>query len=243
MFFKARATVDADEQAWLLAAWRWLDDVIGAVEINDTLFLPITAHFPPNRLTGHAAAEHDFALVKGHCAMATWPTRLVAQRERPALKATWAHDYVAANDPGGSYYSPDGEIAVITYDPALLEMRAHLIYTFAHELSHYALSRATTPPPGGEPYMELCTDLAAAHLGFGLFGCTTVIKSYKGEMAYMPEHVWYFAAALFCELTNAQPNIYEAHATSWVRSGIRKNRAYLGANSHLIADLRAAAAQ
>jgi hypothetical protein len=211
--------------------------VLEPVETDDLLHIPSRAHFPQTDLTGHAAAEHDFALVKSRCAMAQWPTRLVAQRDRPRLSATWAHDHVMALDPSGTY-SSDGTMAVITYDPDLLQDRPQLIYTFAHELSHYALSVAPTPPPGGHDFQELCTDLAAAHLGFGLFGCNTVIKSYPGRDAYMPEHVWYFATALFCELTGTPSATYQPYAKPWVLSGIKKNRAYLAANPQLIADLR-----
>ena len=197
MFFNKRASVDGDEQDLLLAAWRWLDEVLDPVAPDYVLWLPGRVHFPASAESGHAAALHDFTLVKRHCAMATWPARLVAQRQRPRLVATWAHDYVSTRDPSGTY-SSDGTTAIITYDPDLLQHRPQLIYTLAHELAHYALSTAPTPPPGGDEFQELYTDLAAAHMGFGLFGCSTVIKSYQGALAYMPEHVWYFVTALFC---------------------------------------------
>jgi hypothetical protein len=197
------------------------------------LWRPNHADFPPSGLTGAAAAQHDFDLVKGKCGMATWPTRLVVQRPRPQLAATSAHNGIFVDDPGGTFRF-DGETAVITYDPALVEMRQQMLFTFAHELAHYALSGAETAPPGGEAFSELITDLAAAHLGFGLFGATCVIKSYTGTLAYMPEHMWYFATALYCELTAVPASLYEPHAAAWVKSGIRQNRAYLQANPQLL---------
>jgi hypothetical protein len=241
MFFKKRPTVDADEQDWVLSAWRWLDDVLGPVQQSDTLWLPSHKHFPQSGLSEDAAAQHDFDLIKGKCGMATWPTRLVRQRARPLLAATLAHDAVVANDPGGTFRI-DGETAVITYDPALLQARQQLLFTFAHELAHYALTVADSSPPGGEAFSELITDLAAAHLGFGWFGATCVVKSYSGPLAYMPEHLWYFATALFCELAATPASDYDGYGPSWVKSAIRQNRAFLQANPTALRALQVPAA-
>ena len=57
----------------------------------------------------------------------------------------------------------------ITYNPALSDDPTALIATFAHELGHYLMSTARSDPPGGWELHELHTDLAAVHLGFGLF--------------------------------------------------------------------------
>jgi hypothetical protein len=239
MFFKKRATVDANEEAWVLSAWRWLDDVLGSVEPEDTLWLPTAQHFPPPNAKGHDAALHDFQRVKSCCGMATWPTRLVAQRERPRLMQGFAHDPVFVDDPGGTFSRDMAEdVAVVTYDPELLQIRSTMIFVFAHELSHYALSEANTACPGGDDFMELTTDLGAAHLGFGLFGANCFAKQYGGTNAYMPEHMWSYVTALYCELVDVPAASVEAHAKPWVSSGVAKNRAYLRANPHIVASLK-----
>ena len=87
MFWKKRASIDQDEQDWLIETWGWLDKVNGPAEGDycRELMLPGRLQFPDTDLRGHARAEYYFDLVRHFCGMHDWPCKLVPQSEQPKL--------------------------------------------------------------------------------------------------------------------------------------------------------------
>jgi hypothetical protein len=170
--FGPRLKIDADELEFQLATFKWLEQSFGPV--RDAPVLPTPAFFPPSKNKGDAKIADLFAHVKAAAGMADWPCEL--QRgagERPAkvgLGLLLNHE--GAPPPAGTFSVEDaagGTRVVISWNPGLADDPTALIATFAHELGHYLLSTAETPPPGGWGLHELHTDLAAVHLGFGIF--------------------------------------------------------------------------
>lgn len=170
--FGPRLKIDADELEFQLATFKWLEQSFGPV--RDAPVLPTPAFFPPSGNKGDAKIADLFGHVKDAAGMADWPCEL--QRgagERPAkvgLGLLLNHE--GAPPPAGTFSVEDGAggtKVVISWNPGLADDPTALIATFAHELGHYLLSTAETPPPGGWSLHELHTDLAAVHLGFGIF--------------------------------------------------------------------------
>ncbi|MEA3041811.1 MAG: hypothetical protein QOC65_1300 [Sphingomonadales bacterium] len=170
--FGARLPVDEDELEFQLATFKWLRREFGPPAA--ALVLPTKDWFPPSPNKGAARVADLFGHVKSAAGMADWPCELQAGAgERPAHVGTGLllrHE--GAAPPCGTFQvtGDDGRPkVVITYNPSLGEDPTALIATFAHELAHYLMSTARTDPPGGWELHELHTDLAAVHLGFGLF--------------------------------------------------------------------------
>ncbi len=250
MFWKKRATVGHDERDWTTATWQWLDNVLGPVDQPDArkLILPGRSVFPDTPLTGHDRAQFTFDLVRHLCRMDDRPCELVAQQERPQLGSSVVFGEVRSSGALGTY-SRAGNAAVITYDPALLGNTIGLVATFVHELAHDKLSGTHEPPPGGAELVELATDLATVHLGFGLFGANSAFEfrqsaSYDrqgwsySQSGYLSESLWCYATALFCELTSTPVAGYSAYCKDTVLSGIKKNRAFLAENRDIVRGLQ-----
>jgi hypothetical protein len=170
--FGPRLPVDDDELEFQLATFKWLAREFGPPA--GTLVLPTPQAFPPSPNKGEARVADLFGHVKNAAGMADWPCELrVGAGERPAQVGTGLllrHE--GASPPCGTFQvtGEDGrQKVVITYNPSLQDDPAALIATFAHELAHYLMSSAASDPPGGWDLHELHTDLAAVHLGFGLF--------------------------------------------------------------------------
>ncbi|HEX8654995.1 MAG TPA: hypothetical protein VF693_07220 [Allosphingosinicella sp.] len=171
--FGARLPIDEDELEFQLATFKWLRREFGPPA--DALVLPTKDWFPPSAHKGHTRIADLFGHVKAAAGMADWACELQAGAgERPAHVGTGLllrHE--GAAPPCGTF-QVTGEggrptVVVITYNPSLAEDPTALIATFAHELAHYLMSTAGSDPPGGWELHELHTDLAAVHLGFGLF--------------------------------------------------------------------------
>jgi hypothetical protein len=170
--FGARLPIDEDELEWQLATFKWLGQEFGPPPA--ALVLPTPAWFPPSSRTGAARVADLFGHVRQAAGMADWPCELQAgAAERPShVGNALLLRHEGASPPCGTFRvdQADGTSrVVITYNPSLADDPTALIATFAHELGHYLMSTARSDPPGGWKLHELHTDLAAVHLGFGLF--------------------------------------------------------------------------
>ena len=213
--FGARKTFLAPEdEAWHVDTWAWLVEHLGGLEpVREApLVLPTTAFFPSTGTQGHARATEVFRVVQALAGLEDWPCELAAQPKRPAARVDELLVVRSAGDPLPlGTFGPDGNTAVVTYDPDLLEDPAGLVATFAHELAHYLLSSIPTEPPGGHEMEEFATDLAVAYMGFGVFGAGTAMRFYgyrdafsqgwefKGQ-GYLRPDDWAFALAVFLSL-------------------------------------------
>ena len=104
--------------------------------------------------------------------MTQWKCRLQpGETGRPTEVGTALHvRHEGRHPPAGTFGAPGGASEpIVTYDPQLLSDPSALVATFAHELAHYLLATARTPPPGGHALEELATDVAAVFMGFGVF--------------------------------------------------------------------------
>jgi hypothetical protein len=210
--FGPRLPIDEDELEFQLATFQWLESSFGPV--RDAPVLPTPAFFPPSRNNGDVRIADLFGHVKSAAGMDDWPCELRAgAAERPVHVGTGLllrHE--GASPPCGTFEVDDGAggtRVVITYNPSLADDPTALIATFAHELGHYLMSSAETVPPGGWALHELHTDIAAVHLGFGIFLANSA-KSFSqfqsaGEIGWSSRQQGYLSeGALVTALAIAQ---------------------------------------
>ncbi len=170
--FGPRLPIDEDELEWQLAAFKWLAREFGPP--RDEPVLPTRDFFPPSVNSGEARIADLFDHVKRAAGMEDWPCGLQpGAADRPAhIGHGLLLRHEGAPAPCGTFRVEDGaggSVVLITYNPALADDPTALIATFAHELGHYLMSTAASDPPGGWKLHELHTDVAAVHLGFGIF--------------------------------------------------------------------------
>jgi len=247
--FGSRRFLDADDEAWQLETWAWLLRQFGRHRgpREAALVTPTREFFPPTELQGHDRAEHVFACVKQHAGMADWPCELLAQPRRPERRigVFWALQPAGKDMPLGTF-AARGNLAVISYDPAMLDDPQNLIATLAHELAHYLLHSVAELPPGGEEMEEFATDLAAVYLGFGLFGAATAFRfrQFQDGMSqgwstsgagYLPQRQWVFGLAVFLALRGETDAAASTFLPSHLRTDLRAALKYLRRNPGLLA--------
>ena len=130
VFWKKRPTVDAETEAWLIECWQWLDRTIPAHDdkTGGELILPSRTRFPETDKQGFERASYYFDLVRDYCGMREWPCKLVAQAASPDLgNSVVFGGGVAAPGPLGTFQAT-GNAAVITYDPAQLNLKTAVGY-------------------------------------------------------------------------------------------------------------------
>lgn len=172
--FGAKLPIDEDELDFQLATLKWLAGEFGPITADTPLVTPTNAYFTGKRPRSHGEVESLFDEVKGAAGMADWACKLEPGDAALPLDGGNALliQHEGAPPPCGTFEVAEasGERRiVITYNPSMTADAEGLIATFAHELGHYLLATADSPPPGGWELQELHTDLAAVYLGFGLF--------------------------------------------------------------------------
>jgi hypothetical protein len=235
--FAPKLPIDSDELEWQLATFKWLGAEFGPAGEAE-LVLPTAEYFPPSPRKGEGRVEDLFASVKAAAGMADWPCELRAgEGDRPAHVGTGLllrHE--GASAPCGTFTMDDGEggvKVVITYNPSLADDTGALVATFAHELAHYLMSTARTAPPGGWELHELHTDLAAVHLGFGIFLANSArsFSQYQsgGEMGwssrtqgYLGEGALVTALVIFQRLAGRDPMEAAPFLKDYLRSDLKK---------------------
>jgi hypothetical protein len=255
MFWRVRRPhIHPDDEAWLIECWQWLNTLLGPVggAPRRELLLPSRQNFPATSAIGHARARYYFDLVQRYMGLGDRSYDLVAQEERFNPGSSVAFGAIESKGAGGTY-SVHGNRAIITYDPGLLDEPMKLVAVFAHELAHDILLSQPSEPPGGRELEELATDLAVAHMGFGLFGANTAFDfrqfsdvgvqgwSYA-RSGYLGESEWGFAVALFLALQDRQPDEVAGFLKPHLVTVVKRAHKYLGANPQLLAPLRASRA-
>lgn len=246
--FATRSPLQRDDEEWQLETWRWLLEVLGGIpDLKLRPFVvPTKDFFPPTEAQGHDRALHVFDRVRDLMDMGDWHCRLVPQPEAPDAKVSEVA-FLKFDDNGRSpagTYGREGNEAVITYDPKLVDDPVSLVATFAHELSHDLLS--TRPePPGGWDNHEFCTDLCVAYSGFGLFGAATAFRYYSGatswgyqKSGYLSQAEWTFALAVFFALRGQSMEDGQAWLPSHLMNGVRRSMKYLSSKPELLSPMR-----
>jgi hypothetical protein len=257
MFWLVKSTLDADDEAWQLATWRWLLDNLGGMERLRALpsKFPRRADFPPSGLTGH---EHVVFVFKHICGLlGVEPGAFELRPQDEAIDPHVGHLAIVKNapqDPAGTYRA-DGNRHLITYSPALSRDMERLITVLIHELCHPLLFAIPTEPPGGSDNEEFATDLATVFMGFGIFGGNQSFQfsQYRDEASgtqgwstrrsgYLTQNEWGFGLAVRALLTGEDASQIEKHASDGLAINVRKNLRYLMKNPHMIDDLISATA-
>jgi hypothetical protein len=234
--FGPRLPIDADELEWQLATFKWLGEEFG--EVGDTaLVLPTAEFFPRTQVAADARVPALFEQVRRAAGLEQWPCELVAgDAERP-IHAGNAHLLVHhGTPPPCGTFRIEGEgasaKALISYNPNLAFHAESLVATFAHELSHYLMSTATTPPPGGWDLHELATDMTAVYLGFGIFLANSARNfgqfQSAGEMGwsshlqgYLSEPALVTALAIFQRLAGRAPADAAPHLKPYLQKVLK----------------------
>lgn len=251
MFWRVRRPhIDVDDEQWLIECWAWLNGVLGPIDGNPPreLHLPGRSAFPPTAETGHAKAKHYFDLVCNRMGLGERDYNLTAQPRRVDMSKIAPLGQFSSRGAAGTF-SVRGNASHITYDPQVLNDPQDTIAVFAHELAHDLLLGAGSAPPGGPDMEEPATDLAAAHMGFGLFGANTAFEFKQftdfdrqgwasSRRGYLTENHWGFAIALFMALRSIDHGVINGYLKSHLITVVRRARKHLDANPAVIARLR-----
>ncbi len=186
-------------------------------------------------------------VIKRHAGIEDWPCEVEAQPERAPERLT---DSLVLKREGKAMplgtFGPHGNVALITYDPALREDPIGLVATLVHEIAHYLLSSFPSPPPGGDEMEEFATDLATAAMGFGLFGAITALRFEGGQdgwtlgwrgQGYLHPRDWAFALAVFTALRREPIEPLRPWLRDTVFDELKAARRYLARRPDLLAPL------
>ncbi len=211
-FFRREQTfLDPDVEAWHVDAWIWAIRSFGGWDAfqQTPLVTPTREYFLPGPEAGHAKAQHVFDTVRSLLGMSDWPVRLVARRAGQAQLSAFVH----LQTPGAvaGTFGVEGNEAIVTYDPQLLDNPTALVSTLVHEMAHYLAHSTLEPPPGGQELDELATELLVAYAGFGMFGANSAFgftqhhdafsQGWSSQrLGYFSEQGWVFALAMFLAL-------------------------------------------
>jgi hypothetical protein len=234
--WKRSGFLDAAEEEWQAATWRWfLQNLGGLSDLRlSPLVTPNAEFFPATKSSGHARALTIFTHVKEHARLHDWECELIEQPSRPDLRVGPVTTQVfEQHDPAGTF-SVEGNKVVITYEPTQLGDPMALIATFIHELGHYVLGMIPELPPGGHDMHELATDLVTVYLGFGLFGATCAFN-FSGHrdgwqtsrLGYLYERMWCYALAIFFRLRDEDIERAKPFLKEHLFSDLRKAAGYL----------------
>lgn len=255
--FARKPIFDDDTAAWHLENFVWLIEQFGPAAFARTkLVLPKPGYFVTDGEKGHAFAVRIFDQVKAYCGLTAWDVDLVADDNPLAERATVSAAMVAPQKHALGTFGVAGNRIQISYVPALLARPEHLIATFAHELAHYLLAAARTPPPCEDDEKECLTDLTAVYLGFGVFLANarfTFETLQSGGMhgwrwsrsGYLPEADLIFALALFLEAKALDPApalaCLKPHLAKMLRQTVRERATRSAPHSpHERSDMRQA---
>jgi hypothetical protein len=211
--FRSKPLLDAEDMRWHFDNAAWLARNLGsrAGFGQATLVLPDLQSFDSDGLAGHALALALFEQVKAYCGLREMPVILVR----------------AGTEVAGSV-APQ-----IAYTPGLIANPQSFIAAMAHELARYILAKGVTAPsPLGSQEDGLLADLAAIHLGFGVFLANSAFKietqadgwSYSRQ-GYLPEPDLVFALAVFLKSRQLDPaqalRYLKADLGAMLRRGLR----------------------
>ena len=246
MFWRAKPTIDADEEEWQLQTWEYLLKHLGGVEGLRSFSTVRPSHddFPATGRKGHDLALTVFGQVAAWMRIDLRGFRLVPQERAvdPRLD-TFAVVQNAPTGPAGTYSLDWEEGHTVTYEPSRVADLEYLIAVFAHELCHSVLLDIAVPPPGAAELEEPATDLATVFHGFGLFGGNEAFRFRQysdpatgaqgwstSGLGYMTQNEWGYALALRTLLTGDDEALIDKAATPELRTHVRRNTKYLRRN-------------
>jgi hypothetical protein len=252
--FTRTPVVDPDTAQWHADNFAWLVESFGGNETlsASVLVLPRPGFFPSEGEEGHDKALRIFQQVKHLCGMGDeWPVHLVPDSNPAAIRPAQSSVSAPVHEKHaqGTFSVADSEVQ-ISYAPALIANPERLIATFAHELAHYLLATAPSPPPCADDEYEFLTDLAAVYLGFGVFMANTVFEFepiadgvsqgwQMGRSGYLPEQDFIFATALFIAVKELDPGpaceCLKPHLAKLLKRALRD----LTVNTHWVEKIRA----
>lgn len=252
MFWKAKSTINADDEGWQLLCWRWLIDNLGGVEALKAFpsLSPTHADFPKTGKTGHEHVEAVCAQIAAYFQVDPDSFSLVAQEDAiDPMLGPLAYVENAPRDPLGTYSVADNR-HLITYAPGAARDLEQLIATLAHEICHPILLSIPTEPPGGAECEEYATDLATVFFGFGTFGGNRSFRFSQfredaqgtqgwstKRAGYLSQAEWGFAIAVRCQLSGEDPTSVMQHASAGLAAHIKKNVKYLAKHEKILAPL------
>jgi hypothetical protein len=238
-WFRRSHFLDAEDEDWHLATWKWLLANHGGIErFRRTPLVTATREFfPPSEAVGHDRAEHVFNCIKKIAGMSQWDCKLEPQPERPVSVVA---DVVALIPLEGQLplgtFGLIGKDVVVTYDPAMVDKPGQLVATLAHELAHYLIAAKADECPGGHDMHEYATDLTVVFLGFGIFGANLAFNFSQhrdsfsqgwqtSRQGYLRERDWAFALAVFQVLkdlpSQALANLVKPHIYADIKNAER----------------------
>ncbi len=190
MIFKRRYPVSDDLRDWMVESFQWAAE--HRLLTPDTpLVLPtrefIRAPKGTDPTTAQAIAE-DLKRLMG------LEGEAIAVEPADAIDPEYRVDYNALAEVGGTW-APEGNAAVIQYDPARMRQPLAFLSLMTHELMHHALHRIHEFPPGGAEAEELSTDLHMITMGFGVIALSGAEAA--GWQGYMTQPSRAHALALF----------------------------------------------
>ena len=238
MFFREKAFLSPDAEAWQIECWAWHLCHTGGLEAfrERPLVLPNSDFFPSVGLQDEALVEHIFRRVQELCGMSEWKVDLEPHQATPLDDGGWA--IVEMERPCGGTFQYSGDGAVITYNPDLLDQPFTLVAMFAHEFGHYLNGGFEIDPPGGEDLNEPATDISAAFMGFGIFSANDCLNfkthsdgmfsaSYGGKAGYLSEKEWVFALAIFLAMRGMSHEITKPFLKNHLFKWLQKAQLYL----------------
>jgi len=191
--FRRKPLLEADTARWHLenAAWWMRNHGERVGPPGKRLVLPAKEHFQSEGLAGHALALALFEQAKAHCGLEKTPVTLVRSGTGIAGSVT----------------------PQIAYPPDAIVRPQSFIAAIAHALARYVLaSGASEPPPIRDGEEGLLADLAAVHLGFGVFLANSAFSTQDHEdgwsyarQGYLPERELVFSLAVFLRAREISP--------------------------------------
>lgn len=159
--FWNRPSISDDLKDWIEECFDWFD---ARFPPPPGPILPTRAFFTTQGGTDEATARSILAEIAGHLDF----RENVEVVPLDLVPAEYRLDYNATGEVAGTYHNDEG-LAVVSYDPALMQRPLQFINILTHELMHARLEPVKDDVPGGEGAHELATDLGCVIAGFGVF--------------------------------------------------------------------------
>lgn len=246
LFNQKKQLLDEDIIEWIFNCYAWAFKQFDKdVFDNETcLVIPDNKHFPGKEASADGMANLIFEQVKNYAGMRHWPTYLVnlesSNGQVPAsqpvqISGALRGKNVTINNsqnamPLSSFpqINPAENKIVFTYHPQQLKSPEGIIAHFAHGLSFHLASTANTPPPGGEDYVPMATELTGIFMGFGLMFANSAVAKRSGgcgscaapgpvRQVFLSEEEVTYALAVFCHLKGIQSRQASRHLKKYLR--------------------------
>jgi len=229
MWFFESGFLKPEDEAWHFETWAWMLRSFGGMARlkKAPLVTPTPEFFPPTTKQGDRRAEYVLACVKKHMEMSSLPVRLVAQPDCYPEQLNEAFGQTIAVGMHARSTYQDGEL-VITYNPTLQDWPLILVFTFAHELADYLLTKVSEPPPDDSEMHEYAADMVTVFFGLGIFGADSAFTFWKEAVGtkgtfwtsstegYLREADWVYALAVFLTLRAEDP----ATLQNWLKASL-----------------------